>query len=343
MGVCQPVNHPPSPDKEIERDLKKAKRLIQKEVKLLLLGAGDSGKSTVAKQLKVIHLNGFTLAERQAFTFAVVGNLLTCVQCLLRGAKRLGFTFPPDRRSTIEEIFQLNGLDGLTSDLIKEIIRLLSLKKIKRTLRRSYEFYIPDSAFYFFQNSERILSEDFIPNEEDIIRTRIKTMGVNEISFAYLGNNFRVVDVGGQRSERRKWIHCFQDISSIIFCVALSEYNLSLEEDETVNRMHESIQMFREICTTIWFKDVTLIIFLNKEDIFKLKIDRIPLTICFPDCAENCTYDEGIRFIKSKFENEGKGVRKVYSHVTNSTETECIRYVFHAIKDYIISQLFGSV
>ena len=39
-------------------------------------------------------------------------------------------------------------------------------------------------------------------------------------------------DVGGQRSERKKWIHCFEGVTAIIFCVALSDYDLVLAEDE---------------------------------------------------------------------------------------------------------------
>lgn len=44
---------------------------------------------------------------------------------------------------------------------------------------------------------------------------------------------YRLFDVGGQRSERKKWIHCFEDVTAIIFCVAMSEYDQVLHEDET--------------------------------------------------------------------------------------------------------------
>jgi hypothetical protein len=55
--------------------------------------------------------------------------------------------------------------------------------------------------------------------------------GIVETDFVHKGLHFRMVDVGGQRNERKKWIHCFQDVTAIIFVVAMSEYDLKLEED----------------------------------------------------------------------------------------------------------------
>ncbi len=86
--------------------------------------------------------------------------------------------------------------------------------------------------------------------------------------------NFRVFDVGGQRSERKKWIHCFEDVTAIIFIVALSEYDQVLVEDETTNRMHESLRLFDSICNNKWFVNTSIILFLNKKDLFEEKILR---------------------------------------------------------------------
>ena len=50
-------------------------------------------------------------------------------------------------------------------------------------------------------------------------------------------------DVGGQRSERKKWIHCFEGVTAIIFCVALSGYDLVLAEDEEMNRSDSLVNL----------------------------------------------------------------------------------------------------
>lgn len=80
-----------------------------------------------------------------------------------------------------------------------------------------------------------------MPTEQDILRTRVKTTGIVEVHFSFKNLNFKLFDVGGQRSERKKWIHCFEDVTAIIFCVAMSEYDQVLHEDETtVSRINLS-------------------------------------------------------------------------------------------------------
>lgn len=63
---------------------------------------------------------------------------------------------------------------------------------------------------------------NYIPTQQDVLRTRVKTTGIVETHFVFKGLHFKMFDVGGQRSERKKWIHCFEGVTAIIFCVALS-------------------------------------------------------------------------------------------------------------------------
>lgn len=120
----------------------------------------------------------------------------------------------------------------------------------------------------------------------------------------------RMVDVGGQRSERRKWIHCFENVTSIMFLVALSEYDQVLvESDNEVrpvlnlgmwatgpfggpdanlppspqNRMEESKALFRTIVTYPWFQNSSVILFLNKKDLLEDKILHSHLVDYFPE------------------------------------------------------------
>uniref|UniRef100_A0AAV2KRT1 Guanine nucleotide-binding protein G(I) subunit alpha n=1 Tax=Knipowitschia caucasica TaxID=637954 RepID=A0AAV2KRT1_KNICA len=139
-------------------------------------------------------------------------------------------------------------------------------------------------------------------------------------------------DVGGQRSERKKWIHCFEGVTAIIFCVAMSAYDLVLAEDEEMNRMHESMKLFDSICNNKWFTETSIILFLNKKDLFEQKIQHSPLTICFPEYNGPNTYEDAQNYIQTKFVdlNRRKDTKEIYPHFTCATDTKNVQFVFDA-------------
>ena len=119
--------------------------------------------------------------------------------------------------------------------------------------------------------------------------------------FAFQGLDIRMVDVGGQRSERKKWIHCFDDSTAVIFVASLSDYDMVLTEDRSMNRMRESIRVFGQICNNRFFQTTAMILFLNKSDLLaiKLKKEESPITICFPYYQGNpFNYEETTNYIK---------------------------------------------
>lgn len=122
-----------------------------------------------------------------------------------------------------------------------------------------------------------------MPNDQDVLRSRVKTTGITETTFIIQDLTYRMFDVGGQRSERKKWIHCFENVTTILFLVAISEYDQLLFEDETVNRMQEALTLFDSICNSRWFVKTSIILFLNKIDRFKEKLPVSPMQNYFPD------------------------------------------------------------
>jgi hypothetical protein len=122
-----------------------------------------------------------------------------------------------------------------------------------------------------------------LPTEQDVLRVRVPTTGIIEYPFMLENITFRMVDVGGQRSERRKWIHCFENVTSIMFLAALSEYDQVLVESDNENRMEESKALFRTIITYPWFQNSSVILFLNKKDLLEEKIMHSHLVDYFPE------------------------------------------------------------
>ena len=83
----------------------------------------------------------------------------------------------------------------------------------------------------FFEDFERLFETTYLPSDQDILRTRLRTTGISETVFSVDHWTYRMVDVGGQRSERKKWIHAFDNVNVVLFVVAISGYDHVLVED----------------------------------------------------------------------------------------------------------------
>ena len=111
---------------------------------------------------------------------------------------------------------------------------------IMETWSRRAEFQIVESVKYYFNEIERIMKDDYIATQQDMLMARVRTSGIVTERYVIDDARFEMYDVGGQRNERKKWIHCFDDVTAIIFVAALSEYDQVLFEDTSTNRMRTS-------------------------------------------------------------------------------------------------------
>jgi hypothetical protein len=131
--------------------------------------------------------------------------------------------------------------------------------------------------------------------------------------------------------------NCFQDVTACIFCVALSEYDLKLYEDDKTNRMHESLKLFKEICNSKWFASTAMILFLNKRDLFEEKIKKTDLSVCFPDYKGGNDAEAALTFITDKFLAQNENPRKpIYPHAVCATDTDNVQRVFDATQDVVL-------
>ncbi|KAF6777246.1 hypothetical protein AHF37_03378 [Paragonimus kellicotti] len=325
-------------EKQIRLDAERA----MKEVKLLLLGAGECGKSTVLKQMKIIHGQGYQEAERKEYVCIIFANVVQSMVKILKAMESLEIV--PDTFDLEVELKNLNGFlasveEGRFPDDLANVLRKLwNSPSVQKCFTRAKEYQLNDSAAYYLNALDRISAPDYTPTEQDVLRSRVKTTGIVETNFRFKDLDFKVFDVGGQRSERKKWMHCFEGVTAILFVVAMSEYDLKLAEDQTTNRMHESLRLFESICNSQWFIETSIILFLNKKDLFIEKIKVSPLTICFPEYTGSQTYEETSAYIQNKFEelNRRKSTKTIYTHFTCATDTNNIQVVFDAVIDVII-------
>ena len=140
---------------------------------------------------------------------------------------------------------------------------------------------------YFMKHIDRIKQPDYVVTKDDMLHVRVRTSGITTDSFVINGVPFEVYDVGGQRTERKKWVHCFEEVTAVMFVAALSEFDHVLYEDSSKNRMVEAIELFDTICNSNFFARSSIILFLNKKDLFmeKITVRAIASLILSPRCS----------------------------------------------------------
>ncbi|CAJ0586108.1 unnamed protein product, partial [Mesorhabditis spiculigera] len=331
--------------RKIEDELRKDVENDKTVIKLLLLGPGESGKSTVLKQMRIIHNNGFTDAEKVARREAVWNNTVQSMYMLICGLERIGYQVLDKNMRHLELIKKTVGdkkdWDPITEDVCNSIKALWDDKGIRAAYERRSEFQLNDSAVYFFEAVERTSRPHYIPSVQDILMTRVATSGVQEIRYTYKEIEFKIYDVGGQKSERRKWIHCFDSVDALLFVVAISEYDQTLREDGVTNRLRDSQILFKDIINNDYLRRAQAILFLNKKDLFAEKITRVPLSICFTKYTGTNSYEECTEYMEKRFLHLNADPDKMlYIHITCATDTNQVQLVLTSVTDMIIAENF---
>jgi len=206
---------------------------------------------------------------------------------------------------------------------------------------------VPSSSPYYWEEAERIAKDNYVPTKEDIIRSKCTTHGINETHLKYKNIEFTFIDVGGQRSERRKWLHCFDKSFAVIYVCAINEYDGKvLEEDHAVDRLQESINLFDRLVHSISFHNVPFILFLNKIDLFEEKLKNVPLESLsekYPDFRrfkkerkDSTDIQIGIEYFSSKFREKSIGKSLYIFETTAIDENQC-KKVFKALTDHVLT------
>ncbi|XP_061457255.1 guanine nucleotide-binding protein subunit alpha-15-like [Rhineura floridana] len=346
-------------DKEINRLLQEQKKRDRWELKLLLLGTGESGKSTFIKQMRIIHGLGYTEEDRKGFAKVVYQNIFTAIQAMIKAMEALQISYAqPENAQNAQmlmgvDAYKTTVMDACHARMIKSLWKDAG---IRICYRRRREYHLLDSTSYFLANLDRIAGEGYVPSAQDILRTRVPTTGINEYCFSMQKVTLRIVDVGGQRSERRKWIHCFENVIALIYLASLSEYDQFLEESSSENRMRESLDLFRTILELPWFWSTSIILFLNKVDILEEKIVSSDLAAYFPNfpgpkqdvhAAKEFILEMYRDIFRQFLVSDGNSSvgpsgevcrpRILYPHYTCATDTQNICTVFEDIKDAVLA------
>ncbi|KAG6865042.1 hypothetical protein C0991_005535 [Blastosporella zonata] len=275
--------------KEAEKQLKEARAKLENQVKVRSQFQLRSGSYMMAPgiALGVRRLGQVNNSEEiESFRQLVFDNLTRGMKYLLDAMDDMELKVSEDNIPHVEVIENASDLrDGEPFPMIyyEPLKWLWEDPGVQKAWERGNEAALPENLLYFFSALDRLFDPAYSPVEQDIIRCRARTIGITETIFDLRDHQMLMVDVGGQKSERRKWIHCFQDVTSILFLVSLSGYDQCLVEDKDANQMQDAMTIWDSICHSQWFKQTSIILFLNKNDLFEKKIFTSNIKSFFPD------------------------------------------------------------
>lgn len=348
-------------------------------IKILLLGAGESGKTTILKQMTILHRNGFTSEERTEKAHEIRWNLLEAMKELTMHMATLNPPVELADSANVESFKFVQSLYLLADYEFPQcfyfhIKRLWSDAGVQECYRRSNEFFLIESSKYFLDQIDAISDESYIPTDQDILRCRRRTTNVKKVEFeatipkkyGHGIQEFWMFDVGGQRGERRKWFSVFAGIDAVLFLAATNGFDAVLREDSTVNRLQEALDLFRDVWNSKYLRGSGMILFLNKQDLLKEKVERgfkiedhFPAYKCFKThkAEDNSSEYTRVRsFIRELFLNITRAevprscidcahsgllssestVRECFWHYTTATDTDNVQNVFNDVHSMII-------
>jgi GTPase SAR1 family protein len=320
--------------------------IIEKEPtvrKLLLLGAGDSGKTTLYKQVLVLLQNGFTLEDKIHHRANIQNNVIFGIKSLISATRRLNIPITEEKACSIAEVLLHINLDPISEEtpwtpaLGNDIFYLWQDEAIQKSFARRGEFQIIENFDYFMDATPRLVDRGYVPTVQDILMCRSKSLGIVETAFTFKGDRFSILDVGGQRTERKKWIHCFENVSAVLFVVSLSEYNQICYEDNATPRMEESLKLFNETCRVKYFLHTPIYLIMNKEDKFAEKVEKIDLGLFFPNYTGGCDYEKAQKYIIKEFTNE-KEQETICVKILNATDSLSVQKCLESILENIMKE-----
>ncbi|KAJ7853777.1 G-protein alpha subunit-domain-containing protein [Mycena olivaceomarginata] len=288
--------------------------LKKKECSLLMLGSGDSGKSTITKQFIE---DNFTTKDFLAFRPTIHKAVLDFVQAVVSA-------------------LHAPGLEQLLAERHQHLPETPVVVPVLDEHQNG--FYLMDSALYFVREVQRLAQTGYVPTEEDVLRTAAQTQstGRTEIQVDMSGITLRIVDLGDQQSDWEKWIHSVESVTSVIFCVPLSDYD-ELEENGQ-NRMRRSLALFERIINNPYFTRTSIILFFTKLDIFRDKVTtgKAPLERHFPEYIGGPDVNKAAKYVLWRFMQQNRARLSVYPHLTQATYNSCTRLVLAAVKETIL-------
>uniref|UniRef100_A0A0K3CBD4 BY PROTMAP: gi/647396942/emb/CDR39671.1/ RHTO0S04e07668g1_1 [Rhodosporidium toruloides] n=1 Tax=Rhodotorula toruloides TaxID=5286 RepID=A0A0K3CBD4_RHOTO len=282
-----------------------------------------------AREVKVIHLSGFTPSELEAYRQQIFVNVRDGMRAVFQVMEEEGLDFADSglaaNRELVATARDLRDGEPFPWPVLAAVQAMVADPVCRAVVARGSEVSVPES---FLLQLDRLADPCYQPTDQDVLRCRQKTTGISETTFKNRHMEYRIFDVGGQRSERKKWIHCFENVTAILFLASLAGYD-----------MQEALMLFDSICNSQWFVRTSMILFLNKQDVFKERTSVSPISAFFPDyTGPDLDYHAGQEYFEARFTRLNRSSSKeIYTHFTTAIDTSLVKVVMTSVYDIVLN------
>ncbi|KAI0046304.1 G-protein alpha subunit [Auriscalpium vulgare] len=314
---------------------------VKRECKILVLGTEGSGKSTIVRQMRLHEPKGISPDDRLAARSAVVAHLLDSAHAVLDALEKLDLQFvDPGNADNADFVrgYVLDAEDKLNSDIAEAIRSLWHDVVVATLMGRSGEFRLVDNATYFLEAAGRIGADDYVPTDEDMLKARAPVGTVSQTQLQLDGMSIHLLEVGMQKSTKSRWIQAFDDITSIVFCASLGDYDAQAT-GTTRKALDESLVLFEDTVNSSWFQHTSVILLLTKLDLFEAKLATVPLKKYASDYDDGADVGAAMKYILRQYMNRNRANLLVYPvpvEATDPTATVCRRITLTVVKDTIL-------
>jgi len=251
----------------------------------------------------------------------------------------------PDKLKEAVSFIHGNPSFVLSGDNVKKVESIWKEKTFRKIWEENRKYFHNSHLDYFIENLARITSDDYVPTNQDIVRSRQFTIGASTTTFYYQNFWWKIIDVGGQIPERRKWSNIVREnaIKGLVYFVALDEYNVYSQEEKGKTNMQVSLKVWSDVVSGEEFSGMFLL-FLNKMDNFEEIISNNydDFKKVYTKYKGGETPEECANFIKDMFIKRavktGKEEKNLFAHFTCAIDGDKIAVTWRSLYEYIVSK-----
>ncbi|KAI8923121.1 guanine nucleotide binding protein, alpha subunit [Entophlyctis helioformis] len=302
--------------------------------KLLILGSGDSGKTTFLKNIQLALGGGFSAPQREVYRQQMLSNIVESAKGLVAACDALGLDLVSGHAAERDTVLSYlhDGTSRLPDGFTHAVSVLWATHAMQAAWCNAHKFKIQDTADYFLSAAVAMGKETYTPTDIDILHIRHATTAISEYQFMVEGRRFRFFDVAGQRGFRKQWASHFDGVHAMLFITSLAGFDQMLDENPAVNRMMDALQLFEEICNNALLCKASMILFLNKKDLFERKLKHSNMSDHFPDYQGRNEYTPVLSFVQRKFMGKKLNPEKsLYVHTTCCTNQRSTAFLVASI------------